>query len=154
MNRKISAAVAGTATALVLGLVGCGSSGSSTVSGDRDDVKHVTEMSHLAYRTVPIKTQKCTTKRTSHTSGSGKKRRTYYSNDRSCKSVTTGHRRESYKQVTRDAAYCVELDNVNGSKKNDDVWYTVTSATYYKAARKHEGDRIKKMSYAHSGCWN
>ena len=142
-------AVPATALALAV-LVGC-SGGSSSVKGNRDDVKHVAKQTRTATRTVPVKTRKCETKRTKHTSGVGKKKTTWYTNDQSCKNVTTGHRQESYQKVTRAEAWCVELDNVNGKNSRDDRWYTVTSGVYFKMAAKDEGDKVK-FSYLHTGC--
>jgi hypothetical protein len=144
------AVAAGIGATLALGLVGC-SSGSSSVKGNRDDVRHVTKQTHTATRTVAIKGQKCGTKSVKHSSGTGKNKRTWTTNDRVCKSVTTGHRQESYQKVTRPEAYCVEVDNVNGKSTRDDRWYTVTSTVYFKMANKHEGDKVK-FSYLHTGC--
>lgn len=139
MNRK-TAAIA-TATALVgsIALTACGGGGSSTVDGLRDDLKTksaVKEVSH--YETKKKTKQVCT--------GTGTKRR--------CRTVPDGTRRvKVVDKAGKPALYCVELDDVNGSTKDDDVWYTVTLATYTKAAAKDEGDKVKKMSYLHGGCW-
>lgn len=149
MTSKIATALA----ALVVGtlvLTGC-TGASSSVKGNRDDVKHVAKRTRTAARLVPVKTRKCQVKHTRHSSGTGKKKRTWYTNDRKCKNITTGHRRESYQKVTQREAWCVELDNVNGKNSRDDRWYTVTSGVYFKMAAKDEGDKVK-FSYLHSGC--
>lgn len=146
--------------ALAVGLLaGCGGSGSTTVSGNRDDLRHklaVHAVTVPSTRVVGVYSKHCTTTHGSKTVGSGKKRHSMRTTSTKCKNVKTGSKTESYRKTVKPgkpALYCVELDNVNGSKKNDDVWYTVTSTTYYEATRKDEGDKVKRMSYLHTGCW-
>jgi hypothetical protein len=50
------------------------------------------------------------------------------------------------------AKYCVQLDNVNGHKDDDDVWYNVSGTTYTAYKLKSEGNEIKDMEYNHEGC--
>jgi hypothetical protein len=42
---------------------------------------------------------------------------------------------------------------VNGSKGDDDAWYTVTLATYAKVSGQDEGSKVKNMTFLHAGCW-
>lgn len=106
------------------------------VSGSRDDVKYkapVKEASHKEKKT----------KRVCSLRVAGK-----------CKSYKTVP--DGWKKVVdkpgKPALYCVELDNVNGSAKDDDVWYTVTAGTYHKAVAKAEGEALK-FKPLHGGCW-
>lgn len=150
MNRSINAAAAGLVATLALGLVGC-SGGETTVKGRRDDIRHLPKLQHTATRTVTDYRQQCTSKTRPVTSGSGLKKTTGTRTYQDCTKVRAGSHTESYPKVDREERYCVELDDVNGKRSADDVWFTVSSATYWKAARKHEGDKFK-MSYYHKGC--
>lgn len=151
MNRKTAAALTGSATALVLGAVGC-SGGTATVSGNRDDVKHVMAITRAATR--PVYRNECQTKwRTvSKTTGSGKTRSTSTSRQsyQDCHQVQSGT--ENYTKTVTPEKWCVELDNVNGDKTADDRWYNVTSSTYHKWASRRGGAVINKMIFNHSGC--
>lgn len=141
MNRTARAIVAGTATALAFGMVGC-SGGSTTVDGLRDDVKTKPAVREVSHYVIKAKTKRvCVAK------------------DKKGKCTRSEDKPDGTKRVKvidkpgKPALYCVELDNVNGSKSDDDAWYTVDMSTYVKAAAKDVGDPIKKMSYNHSGCW-
>ncbi len=140
MNRK----TAGIATVTVLVgsivLTACGGGGSSTVDGLRDDLKTKAAVKEISHYETQIKSKTVCTRKVKGV----------------CKSTKTEKETKRVKVIdkaAKPALYCVELDDVNGSVKDDDVWYTVTLATYVKAAAKDEGDPIKKMSYSHSGCW-
>lgn len=133
-----------TATALLIGstlvaLAAC-SGGSSEVKGLRDDVKTkaaVIERSHYELK------KKTKTECTRRVKGVCKSSRT----------VPDGVKR--VKVVDRPgqpALYCVELDDVNGSKSDDDAWYTVNLVDFTKAAAMNEGTKIK-FTPKHSGCW-
>lgn len=128
---KGSSAVAGSILFAVF-LTGCGASTSATVSGTRDDVKQVSAKYRTSSRTVTDYRNSCS---------KGK-----------CKKVRTGSHKETYRQKVRSAKYCVELDNVNGNSRKDDVWYTVSSSVYAKYAAMNEGDRVSRMSYISHGC--
>lgn len=132
MNRKTSALVAGTATALVFGLVGCGASEPSKVSGALDDVKHLRSVAAKT-KQVP-KTKKVCTRRVKGV----------------CKSSATrpdGTKTETIKPA-KPARWCVELDNVNGDKDRDDVWFEVSSGTYNKWDDEDEGVKVVDMTYS------
>ena len=106
-----------------------------TVSGARDDVKTVAAVKERSHK-VKTSKRECTRK----VNGKCKSYRT-----------VTGWKKVVDKQG-KPALYCVELDNVNGSAKDDDVWYTTTSTTYLKALALSEGDAIK-FKPLHGGCW-
>ncbi|AZS06730.1 hypothetical protein HOU95_gp077 [Streptomyces phage Hiyaa] len=142
MNRKTSAAVAGTATALVLGLVGCGGSGEpSTVDGLRDDFKTKAAVAEVAHFETKPKTKRvCAAKNNKGTCTR------YEDRPNGTKRVKV------VDKPGKPALYCVELDDVNGSKSDDDAWYTVTLATYAKVSGQDEGSKVKNMTFLHPGC--
>jgi hypothetical protein len=142
MNRKPQVLATGLVVAAALGALSACSGSTSTVKGDRDDLRHHAAIwgTHLVNTTR----QQCTPKTTTQRVG----KNTTTSTTNSCKTVVTGTHSEQYQQIA--PRWCVELDNV-GKTKQDDVWYTVTSGTYYKATNKHKGDHIK-LSYQHRGC--
>ncbi|MFJ7944657.1 hypothetical protein ACIQ6K_13565 [Streptomyces sp. NPDC096354] len=117
-----------------------------TVSGLRDDIRHVTRRTTRGTR--PRMVNRCTTrvKRVKHTSTSGtgrrKRTRTWYTDDsyKDCKKVQQGT--TSYTRVVRRARWCVELDNVGGKSTEDDVWYEVESDVYHKATQLKEGAKL------------
>jgi hypothetical protein len=122
----------------MIGVTACSANApaQSDVSGARDDVKKV-----AAVKEVSHKVKK--TKRVCSLKVSGK-----------CKSYKTVD--DGYKKVVdkagKPALYCVELDDVNGSSNDDDVWYATTASTYLKALALEEGDAIK-FRPIHGGCW-
>lgn len=105
-----------------------------TVTGLRDQLRHVTAKTTRATR--PHLVRKCTTDthRVAHTSssGTGKKRktRTWYTteHDRHCTKVRNGT--ETYNRLVRPERWCVSLDDVDRNKTRDDVWYEVDRTTY------------------------
>jgi hypothetical protein len=167
--RPVPAALAATAVlALTALLTACGSgsggsSGSSggradTVTGLRDDVRSTPQRSTRATR--PHMVKECGgshTRKIKHTSssGTGKKRktRTWYTTStvQDCKQVQ--HGTETYNRVLRPARWCVELDDVNGRPKKDDVWYEVTSGTYRDASALKEGAKFT-FTPIRTGCRN
>ncbi|MFE1289811.1 hypothetical protein [Streptomyces sp. NPDC058751] len=118
----------------------------ASVFGLRDDVRHL--RAKTARATRPHMTKKCatTTRRVKHTSstGSGTKRhtRTWYSTEHSktCKQVRRGT--ESYTRVVRPEQWCVSLDDVDGDKGRDDVWYQVDRTDYDAAVGTDDHARI------------
>lgn len=123
--------------AVMLGIAACDAAApeQKPVSGLRDDVKY-----------------KAAVKEKSHQERTSKQECSRRVNG-VCKSWRTV---KGWKKVvdraSKPALYCVELDNVNGSRSDDDVWYTVNAGTYYKAVAKDEGDSIK-FKPVHGGCW-
>ncbi|WP_406406801.1 hypothetical protein [Streptomyces sp. NBC_01643] len=117
-----------------------------TVSGLRDDTRHITRKTTTGTR--PRMVKRCTSRvrRVKHTSTSGtgrrKRTRTWYTNDsyKDCKKVQQGTTR--YTRVVRRARWCVELDNVGGNSTKDDVWYEVESDVYRRATQLKEGAKL------------
>lgn len=140
---------------IAVGAIALTACSDGSVKGDRDDVKYSKAVYTTATRTVNEYRRQCTAKmkRTKHTSGTGKNKRTWYTNDsyQDCKNVKTGSHLKTYKKLVSAAKYCVELDNVGGDKDKDDVWYNVSSGTYYSALGKREGASMK-FTYNHKGC--
>lgn len=149
MTRRWSAA--GVAAVLMAVLGACGGTGTDAaghgsvtketrasperVSGLRDTLRHLPRKT--ATGTRPHLVTKCasTTRRVRHTTRSGtgtrKTTRVWYTTEQhqSCKKVRRGT--ESYRRVVRPERWCVTLDDVNGAKAQDDVWYRVTRETYH-----------------------
>lgn len=132
------AVAAGIGAALALGLIGCSGGSGGKVSGLRDDVKHKSAVSEQSHTERKAKSRRSC-------SGSGKKK--------SCRTVTNGYKNvKVIDRHSKPALYCVELDNVNGNKDDDDQWYEVTSSVYYKMADKNEGAKVTSMKYSVTGC--
>ncbi|MGI5459996.1 hypothetical protein ACQEWB_43920 [Streptomyces sp. CA-249302] len=164
--------VAGVTAVLMAGLGACGGGGDDsaahgsttaeearpspeTVSGLRDSVRHLARKTVSDTRAHLVR--KCTpaTKRVRHTtsSGTGSRRttRVWYTTEhyRSCKKVRQGT--ERYRRVVRPERWCVSLDDVNGVKSQDDVWYRVTRQTYDEVLAADEHARVRFVP-AGSGC--
>ncbi|MFF2205604.1 hypothetical protein [Streptomyces sp. NPDC058145] len=126
-----------------------------TVSGRRDTVRHLSVKTARATR--PHLVRKCTTgtRRVRHTSSSGtgtrRRTRTWYTTERhqSCRKVRSGT--ESYRRVVRPEKWCVRLDDVDGDRARDDIWYRVTSAVYDDALGTNEHARME-FTPAGTGC--
>ncbi|MEU1405468.1 hypothetical protein ABZ471_24440 [Streptomyces sp. NPDC005728] len=126
-----------------------------TVFGLRDTVRHLSRKTAPATR--PHLVSKCTsgTHRVRHTSSSGtgsrRKTRTWYTTEqyRDCKKVRAGT--ETYRRVVRPEQWCVRLDDVDGDKGRDDVWYQVTNSTYQDAVGSDERARLEFVP-AGAGC--
>lgn len=119
---------------VALSVAACGADGPSEVSGTRDDVRHVAavkEKSHKEKKTERVCTRKVNGK---------------------CKSYRTDTIwKKVVDRAAKPARYCVELDNVNGNKDEDDVWYTVHQSDYTKALFKAE-DAGLKFTPVRAGC--
>ncbi len=131
-------------SALALLLVGCGETpkASGLVDGD---TKYTAAVKAVAAKTHTVK---------------GTKEERYCSRtvNGKCKSYSTRTVPTS-KTVTdapakpgKSAKYCVQLDDVNGHKDQDDVWYNVSGSTYADYKLKDEGNSLKDMKYNHEGC--
>lgn len=118
-----------------------------TVSGLRDQVRHVTARTTRATR--PHMVSKCTTgtRRVGHTTSTGtgakRKTRTWYTTEhyRDCKQVHSGT--ETYDRLVRPERWCVSLDDVDGNKTRDDVWYEVDRSVYDEASGVDEHARVE-----------
>jgi hypothetical protein len=127
----------------------------STVHGLKDTVRHVTVKTVKATR--PRLVSKCSTatRRVRHTSSSGtgsrRTNRTWYTTARyrSCTKVRSGT--ETYRKTVRTEKWCVELDDVNGVRTRDDVWYQVSSSVYGAARTADEHARLEFVP-AREGC--
>jgi len=131
-------------------LTACGGASGGKVSGDLDDVKYLHSVRAVPARThVETKHKKKTRRSCTGTgTGTGKKKH--------CSNVFDGYK-TVHVTVTdkpgkpgQSAMYCVELDNVNGKKSNDDQWYAVSWQTYSKWENEDEGAKVKKMAYLRS----
>ncbi|MEV7321724.1 hypothetical protein [Streptomyces sp. NPDC093970] len=105
-----------------------------SVHGLKEAVRHVGAKTVKATR--PHLVPRCTTatRRVRHTStsrtGGRRTTRTWYTTERhrSCTKVRSGT--ETYRRTVRTEKWCVELDDVNGVRKRDDVWYEVSRSVY------------------------
>lgn len=169
MTRRLLAA--GMTAVLMAGLGACGSGRSDegtqdsvagqikpspeTVSGLRDTVRHLPRKTVMDAR--PHLVRRCTsaTRQVRHTSraGSGTRRttRVWYTTERyqSCRKVRQGT--ERYRRVVRPERWCVSLDDVNGVKAQDDVWYQVARGIYERAQAADPHTRMK-FAPTGSGC--
>lgn len=144
MNRKMNAVAVGT-TALVLSLTGCfgGDDEGGKASGLFDEVKHSAykagKPAKTHTRTVTGTKQQCT--------GTGTKRVCTTVPDVKTETVT-----DRPAVAAKPAKWCVELDDVNGNKDDDDQWFTVTSEVHGAHADKNEGAKVTDMKYLRKGC--
>ncbi|MCH5670886.1 hypothetical protein [Streptomyces gilvus] len=141
--------VAGVTALLVAGLAACGGgSGDSGQSGAakaaqaspdgvrglKDTVRHVSRKTVYATRPHLVRRCRPATRQVRHTSrsGSGTHRttRVWYTTEhyQSCTQVRKGT--ERYRRVVRQERWCVSLDDVDGVRTQDDVWYEVDRQTY------------------------
>ena len=90
-----------------------------------------------------VKRCKDDTRQVKHSSGSGKKKRSWYTTEhyQDCTKVRSGT--ENYLRTVRPERWCVSLDDVGGNKKKDDVWYRVTRSTYDDAVQLDYHARMK-----------
>ncbi|WP_330289238.1 hypothetical protein [Streptomyces sp. NBC_00576] len=96
----------------------------TTVTGLRDDVRHISRKTAKATR--PHMVRKCRSSKGS----------------RKCTTVRSGT--ETYTRVVRQERWCVSLNDVGGDTSKDAVWYQVTQATYAKAV---DADRLDKLRF-------
>lgn len=154
MNKSI-----GTIATVAVGALLLTACGQDPVSGDRDDVRYDKAQYKKVTRIVTDYKRQCTTKwkdvKHTQTTGTGTNRRTrtWYTKEayQDCKNIKTGSHPVTKNEKVKDAKYCVELDNVGGDNSKDDVWYNVSSSTYYSALGKSEGTHMK-FNYNHEGC--
>ena len=135
---------------------GTASAQDDTVHGLKDSVRHVTAKTTRVTR--PRLVKKCTTatRRVRHSSSSGtgsrRRTRTWYTTERyrSCTRVRSGT--ETYRKTVRTEKWCVELDDVNGDKRRDDVWYRVGRSVYGDALAADEHARLEFSPVADGCC--
>ncbi|MCH0560245.1 hypothetical protein [Streptomyces sp. MUM 16J] len=116
--------------------------GASSVSGRLDGTRHLPQQTRRATRPRMVKRCRPGTTRVRHTSGRGSKKRTWYTTEHTtvCSKVRQGT--ETYRKVIRPERWCVELDDVNGKKSRDEIWYQVERGTYQRALAIQVGDRM------------
>jgi len=126
-----------------------------SVFGLRDTVRHISRKTVADTRAHLVRKCTPTTERVRHTtrSGTGTHRttRVWYTTEhhQSCRKVRKGT--ERYRRVVRPERWCVSLDDVNGRKSQDDVWYRVTRATYDQVSAADEHTRVE-FTPAATGC--
>jgi hypothetical protein len=174
MTRRLSAATV--AVVLMAGLGACGGGGTDTsghtstghastpkgaqaspdsVFGLRDTVRHLSRKTVADTRAHLVRKCTPTTERVRHTtrSGTGTHRtsRVWYTTEHheSCRKVRQGT--ERYRRVVRPERWCVSLDDVNGHRSRDDVWYRVTRETYDQVSAADEHARVE-FTPAGTGC--
>lgn len=132
-------------SALAVLLVGC-SGETPKASGLVDgDTKYTAAVRAVAAKTHTVK---------------GTKKETYCTRKVKGKCKSSSERTVPDNKVVTDkpakpgksAKYCVQLDDVNGHKDQDDVWYNVSGTTYADYKLKDEGNSLKDMKYNHEGC--
>ncbi len=129
-------------------LTGCGG-GTSTVSGNLDDVKWVPSVK--AVPAVTHKTHKTETKYKNVCVAKNKAGRcTRSSRVKDGTKTVTVTVTDKPAKPSKSAMYCVELDNVNGKRTHDDQWYLVSWSTYSKWSDESEGTKVRKMEYQRS----
>ncbi|MER6078079.1 hypothetical protein [Streptomyces sp. NPDC001833] len=134
---------------------GTASARDDTVRGLKDTVRHITAKTTRATRPRLVRTCATTTHRVRHTSSSGtgsrRKTRTWYTTERyrSCTKVHRGT--ETYRRTVRTEKWCVELDDVNGDKRRDDVWYQVSRSVYGDALAADDHARLE-FTATREGC--
>lgn len=168
MTKKRQMLLSGVALILSVGLSACGPTNGThrsdtpaearhddTVSGLRDDVRHITRKTARAVRPRMVNRCTTTTKKIKRTSSKRIGKRTSNSTWYEHKPVTTCRKvrngTEPYTRVIRRERWCVELDAVNGNQRRRDVWFQVTHGTYVSAVGASEGDEIKFTPVA-DGC--
>ncbi|WP_256725923.1 hypothetical protein [Streptomyces sp. IMTB 2501] len=170
-NRLMTAGV----TAVLLGvLAACGGHGTGAahpgtvgavtaspspdpVHGIKDTVRHITRRTTRATR--PHLVRRCTpgTRQVRHTarsgSGSHRRTRTWYTTEhyQDCRKVRSGT--ETYRRELRPERWCVRLDDVDGDRKRDDVWFRVDRRDYDTADAAEAHTRVRFIPlYPNNGC--
>lgn len=135
-GRRLRAA--GVAAVLLGALAACGGGHGGDrpdpVHGLKDTLRHVTRKTTRATRPHLVKRCATGTHQVRHSSRSGsgshRRTRTWYTTERyqDCRKVRSGI--ETYRREVRPERWCVRLDDVNGNRKRDDVWYRVDRLDY------------------------
>lgn len=128
----------------------CGG-GPRRVSGQLDSTRHVPEATRLAHRPHLVRHCRSGSKRVRHTSGSGSRKRTWYTDEPTTVCAKEQQGTETYRQVVHQERWCVSLDDVDGKESRDDVWYRVSRSTYQNALQLKAGSRLS-FEPDHDGC--
>ncbi|MFI6876816.1 hypothetical protein ACIBL6_25610 [Streptomyces sp. NPDC050400] len=112
------------------------------VSGVRDAVRHTTRKTAKGTRPHYVKKCETETRKVKHTQRKKGRTRTWYTTDRyrDCDKVRKGT--ETYTRVVRPERWCVRLDDLNGKKAKDDVWFRVAPAVYSKVNGADDRTRV------------
>lgn len=156
--------VTAVAAVLLATLTACGggdkaspSASPHPVRGLKDTVRHVTRRTTRATR--PHLVRRCTTSthRVSHSSASGsgshRRTRTWYSteHDQTCHKVA--HGTETYRRELRPERWCVRVDDVNGDRGQNDVWYRVDRVDYDRVLDADARSRVQFVPlFPNTGC--
>jgi hypothetical protein len=122
-------------------LAGCDSE-PRTVSGVLYDTRHVAEQTRAATRPHMVKRCHSATKRVRHTSGSGAAKRTWYTNEPTTVCTRVRQGTETYREVVRPERWCIELNDVNGKKTKDFLWYRVSRNMYNRTSGVKAGSHL------------
>ncbi|MFB7629709.1 hypothetical protein ACFC0M_01970 [Streptomyces sp. NPDC056149] len=151
MRNKHRLVGAGLAAFLMAGLGACGTGGGGQsvlphrdpVTGLRAGVRHVTRQTALATRPHQVTTCTPGTRRVKHTKRSGKSKKTWYSTEhyQDCHQTVRGT--ERYRREIRPERWCVRLDDVNGDRRKNGVWFAVDSDTYHRAVNAKDHARLR-----------
>ncbi|MEU9474473.1 hypothetical protein [Streptomyces sp. NPDC048191] len=151
--------VAGVTAVLLALLAACGGGhdGDDTVHGLKDTLRHVTRKTTPATR--PHMVRNCTTRthRVGHSSRSGsgshRRTRTWYTTERYQDCHRVRHGTETYRKEIRPERWCVRLDDVNGNRKKDDVWYRVDRTDYNRVLDADDHARVQFVPvFPATGC--
>ncbi|MFJ3639455.1 hypothetical protein ACIPRD_06870 [Streptomyces sp. NPDC090108] len=148
MPDRTARAALGLAAVLLSTLTACGLDAPDPVSGLKDDLRHVPRKTAPATRPHLVKQCSAEDVRVGHSSTTGsrghRRTRTWYTTEhrRTCHDVRQGT--ESYTKEIRPERWCVRLDDVNGDRGQDDVWFRVDHGDYTEAliARYHTRLRL------------
>ncbi|MGW4562323.1 hypothetical protein ACWEN3_07920 [Streptomyces sp. NPDC004561] len=145
-DRRLRATL-GVAAVLLATLTACGLDGPDPVYGLKDDLRHIPQKTTPATRPHMVKQCTTSTVRVGHSSttgsGSHRRTRTWYTTERrqNCHRVQQGT--ETYRKEIRPERWCVRLDDVNGDRDRDNVWYRVDRRDYSQVQFAHYHTRVK-----------
>ncbi|MER5541718.1 hypothetical protein ABT072_04450 [Streptomyces sp. NPDC002589] len=127
------------------------------VHGIKDTLRHLTRTTTRATR--PHLVRRCTTgtRQVRHTassgSGSHRRTRTWYTTEhyQDCHQVRSGT--ETYRRELRPERWCVRLDDVNGDRERNDVWFRVDRSDYDRVVDADARTRVQFVPlYPGNGC--
>ncbi|MFH8336582.1 hypothetical protein [Streptomyces sp. AM6-12] len=142
MRHHIRRTALGAVVLVVAAALGGCDSEPRKVSGLLDSTRRVPAVTRLATRPHLVRRCHSGSERVRHTSGHGSGKRTWYTTRSTtvCTKVRQGT--ETYRRVIRQERWCVMLDDVNGKRLRDRVWYRVSSKTYTDARMLRYGSKV------------
>jgi hypothetical protein len=127
------------------------------VHGLKDTLRHLTRKTTRATRPHLVRQCTTSTRRVGHSSASGsgsrRRTRTWYTTEhyRTCHKVPSGT--ETYRKELRPERWCVRLDDVNGDRAQDDVWYRVDRMDYDRVLAADDHARVQFVPlFPKTGC--